>query len=254
MTAQLQAHSALISPDLKTTSLIVAEKFNKRHKDVLRAVYSLDVSRDFTERNFAPREEIRRHRTGATRKIWVEMTRDGFSLLVMGFTGRAAMGWKIKFLEAFNAMEAAIRTSAPVISPDCVVVSKSEWEKLKQAYNTRKQLIEGIDAQTIALRQVVMKLGFGVSWGEESSEPPKLSKAPEPPALPKPQPIRRFLSPPSPLLKQLHATGWTARDFAALHGWAPSTVCRAIAGQVNTELGRKMRRAVHRFLKERARA
>lgn len=37
------------------------------------------------------------------------LTRDGFSLLVMGFTGAAAVRWKIRYIEAFNALEAAVR-------------------------------------------------------------------------------------------------------------------------------------------------
>ncbi len=36
------------------------------------------------------------------------MNRDGFSLLVMGFTGAKALEWKLKYIEAFNAMERAI--------------------------------------------------------------------------------------------------------------------------------------------------
>ena len=38
----------------------------------------------------------------------VEMTRDGFTLLAMGFTGKAAMAWKVRFIEAFNLMEAEL--------------------------------------------------------------------------------------------------------------------------------------------------
>ena len=44
------------------------------------------------------------------------MNRDGFSLLVMGFTGKKALEWKIKYIEAFNAMEKALREqSAPAL-------------------------------------------------------------------------------------------------------------------------------------------
>ena len=39
-----------------------------------------------------------------------EMTRDGFTILAMGFTGKQAMEWKLKFLAAFNAMEQRIRS------------------------------------------------------------------------------------------------------------------------------------------------
>jgi Rha family phage regulatory protein len=40
------------------------------------------------------------------------MTRDGFSLLAMGFTGTKALHWKLRYIEAFNMMEAAIKSRA----------------------------------------------------------------------------------------------------------------------------------------------
>lgn len=50
---------------------------------------------------------------GATRRYKAyRITRDGFALLVMGFTGAKAMAWKIRFLEAFNAMEATLKAQA----------------------------------------------------------------------------------------------------------------------------------------------
>nr|WP_281803491.1 Rha family transcriptional regulator [Methylocystis echinoides] len=39
------------------------------------------------------------------------MTRDGFTLLAMGFTGEAALRWKLKYIDAFNRMEAELRGS-----------------------------------------------------------------------------------------------------------------------------------------------
>ncbi len=112
-----RADSALVSPKLKTTSLKVAKCFGKRHRDVLRDIRNLDIPDDFTMRNFAHREQIQQHRTGSTRQTIVEMTRDGFMILAMGFTGKAAMEWKIKYLQAFNAMEAALINQAPQIAP-----------------------------------------------------------------------------------------------------------------------------------------
>ena len=89
-----------------TTSLIVAEVFEKEHKDVLRAISNLECSPQFTERNFALSEYT--DPTGRKLPAY-RLTRDGFSFLAMGFTGKKAAAWKEKFLEAFNAMEAALR-------------------------------------------------------------------------------------------------------------------------------------------------
>lgn len=88
-----------------TTSLSVANVFNKRHSDILAQIREFPQD-DFTERNF-PLSEY----TDATgRKLpMYNLTRDGFSLLVMGFTGERAYKWKIEFIAAFNKMEAMIK-------------------------------------------------------------------------------------------------------------------------------------------------
>lgn len=92
-----------------TTSLIVAEAFEKEHKDVLKAISNLDCSEEFHKRNFAPMVYQAEIGSGAKREFPAyRLTRDGFAFLAMGFTGRKAAAWKEKFLEAFNAMEAAL--------------------------------------------------------------------------------------------------------------------------------------------------
>lgn len=88
------------------SSLVVADRFEKQHKDVLKAIRNLEIPDEFCERNFAPTSIDVLQPNGGTRKEPAfNMTRDGFSLLAMGFTGNKAMEWKIKFLDAFNLME-----------------------------------------------------------------------------------------------------------------------------------------------------
>lgn len=108
------AANALVSPDLKTTSLVISDRFGKRHADVLRSIDNLEIPSNFRERNFAFRESVDRSPFNGLpiRTRVATMTRDGFALVVMGFTGKKAMEWKIKFLEAFNAMEAELRVRA----------------------------------------------------------------------------------------------------------------------------------------------
>ena len=88
-----------------TSSLVVAKYFGKAHKDVLRAIKSLDCSELFNQRNFAPVEY--KDAKGEMRPAY-RLTRDGFAFLAMGFTGKKAAAWKETFLEAFNAMEKAL--------------------------------------------------------------------------------------------------------------------------------------------------
>ncbi|GAB5432209.1 MAG: hypothetical protein EpisKO_15790 [Epibacterium sp.] len=108
-TVPARPDAPLVDQHLKTTSLHIAEKFGKRHDDVLKRIRGLEVPDDFNARNFAAVEYT--DSKGESRPAY-ELTRDGFALLVMGFTGKRAMAWKIKFLEAFNRMEAQLRAPA----------------------------------------------------------------------------------------------------------------------------------------------
>lgn len=80
----------------------IAESFEKNHRDVLRAIDSLkeDV-RNFAQMFF---ETDTPDSYGRPQRTYL-MTRDGFTLLAMGFTGKAALEWKLKYIAAFNAME-----------------------------------------------------------------------------------------------------------------------------------------------------
>ena len=91
----------------------VAEVFEKEHKDVLKRTYTLGDQlylagqREWTERNFAPSSYT--DPTGRSLRCF-HMTRDGFSLLAMGFTGKRALEFKLGFIQAFNAMEDELRS------------------------------------------------------------------------------------------------------------------------------------------------
>lgn len=92
-----------------TTSLIVAEVFEKKHRNVLKAIENLECSPEFSQLNFELAEY--KDAQGKMRPAY-RITRDGFAFLVMGFTGKAAAVWKEKFLAAFNAMEKSLMRPA----------------------------------------------------------------------------------------------------------------------------------------------
>lgn len=107
------AELSVISGQVTTTSLHVAEHFGKLHKDVLKRINSLDCSADFRERNFAPTIQEVPGPNGALRKEPAfRMTRDGFTFLCMGFTGKQAAKWKEAYINAFNQMEAQLQPVA----------------------------------------------------------------------------------------------------------------------------------------------
>lgn len=81
-----------------TTSLVLAEKFHKRHDNVCRAIANLDCTDGFRLLNFEESNYI--DERGKQQRCYT-ITRDGFSFLAMGFTGREAAAWKEKFIAAF---------------------------------------------------------------------------------------------------------------------------------------------------------
>lgn len=92
-----------------TTSLAVAERFGKLHKDVLKRIASLDCSPDFHKRNFAPMIVRVTVGKGAVREEPAfRMSRDGFTFLCMGFTGKEAAKFKEAYINAFNQMESEL--------------------------------------------------------------------------------------------------------------------------------------------------
>ena len=91
-----------------TTSLKVAEVFHKRHDAVIRDIRKLkdNTPESFHAHNFVEMFNEVSGANGAIRKYpMYTMTRDGFTLLVMGYTGKDAMRFKLEYIEAFNAME-----------------------------------------------------------------------------------------------------------------------------------------------------
>jgi len=86
-----------------TSSRDVAKRFGKEHRNVMRDIENL-MSRDVLKIEHIFFETEAPDRYGRPQRIYL-MNRDGFSLLAMGFTGKEAVEWKLKYIEAFNAME-----------------------------------------------------------------------------------------------------------------------------------------------------
>ncbi|KOO15972.1 Rha family transcriptional regulator [Vibrio xuii] len=99
---------------VRTTSLKVAEAFNKRHDDVLRKLRNLDCSQEFIDRNFTGNEY--QDRRGRSLPLY-EMTKDGFIFQVMGFTGKRAAQIKEAYINAFNQMARQLRSAMPTLPP-----------------------------------------------------------------------------------------------------------------------------------------
>lgn len=89
-----------------TSSLKVAEVFEKGHQHVLRDIDNLKKDLSNFGQMFAEGAEPDSY--GRDRRVYY-LNRDGFTLLAMGFTGRKAMSFKVKYIDAFNRMEAELK-------------------------------------------------------------------------------------------------------------------------------------------------
>lgn len=115
MNALVQSHPPQVSIHgnrVTTTSKAVAEYFNKQHKNVLQKIEELkvDCHASWYGLNFQPIQIPIDLGMGRIRQDPAyELTRDGFTLLAMSFTGKQALAWKIAYIEAFNIMEAQLQ-------------------------------------------------------------------------------------------------------------------------------------------------
>lgn len=148
---------------LVTDSRQVAEHFGKQHKHVLEAIENIKAENSAVTKLFY--ETTYQAGTGKNYKMYL-MNRDGFSLLVMGFTGAKALEWKLKFLEAFNAMEKAIKT--PQITPNPHYRTRMIKTAVKDAADTATMIADtfGVKkpmAMTAAMQMVGKAYGVDMT-------------------------------------------------------------------------------------------
>lgn len=125
------------------SSLQVAENFGKQHKHVLEAIEKIRAENSAVTEMFY--ETTYKTGTGKNYKMYL-MTRDGFSLLVMGFTGKDALEWKIKYIQAFNAMEQQIKDGLPT-------TPEEKLDLLVEVAHNQKAKVEKIDERVTHLEK-----------------------------------------------------------------------------------------------------
>lgn len=103
---ELRPVVAELNGELRTTSHHVAEYFGKAHKNVLGRIRNLGCSEEFRRLNFKPSSYVNEQ---GKEQPQVEMTKDGFLLLAMGYTGPEAMRLKEAYIAEFNRMAAALQ-------------------------------------------------------------------------------------------------------------------------------------------------
>ena len=108
--ASLSPTVSLHSGRPATTSLEVAKFFGKRHDHVLRDIDALlsQLPENSLQPNFGETYQEQETPLGVKQVRLFILYRDGFMLLVMGYTGKKALGMKLAYIEAFNRMEAEL--------------------------------------------------------------------------------------------------------------------------------------------------
>jgi Rha family phage regulatory protein len=158
------------------SSLQVAEHFQKRHKHVLDAVQriSQETPDNFNRPNFRPVEYM--DAKGEQRPAY-NLTRDGFTLLAMGFTGRKALAWKLRYIEAFNAMEAELAARREADTADDVFQRRLSrlTAEIRAGLMRLAQRIEGrgahFDAVMRCYRALVEEITLDMPAGETVALP-----------------------------------------------------------------------------------
>lgn len=176
-----------------TSSKLVAETFGKRHSDVLRDIERVctQVPENFRERNFASASYEQEAAFGKKANKLYLLTRDGLTLLVMGYTGKEAMKFKLAYIEAFNAMEAQLKNQ-PAQLPLSTVADRRPlntivhtWaQKSDQKYSMCWKQVNSAFGLAKAAEFPAHWIPDAVAWVQE-----KIDSLPEKKALPLPSHI-----------------------------------------------------------------
>lgn len=138
-----------------TTSIKVAKYFKKEHSTVISEIENLDCSESFKNENFFKHLEKDNN--------YFTMTKDGFTFLVMGYTGKKASKFKEEYIKAFNRMEFLLYDKNTIKYKEVrnyeKSIQKTEMDKMKVSIpNITPRMY--MKANTIADKAVSIKFGY----------------------------------------------------------------------------------------------
>ena len=142
-----------------TNSKLVAEVFGKEHRNVVRDIKNL-IEGGVLKNEQTPMFEETTYINEQNKQSYPMfiMDQDGFTLLAMGFNGKKAMEFKLKYIEAFNAMKRQIEQSNPSVPQNYLEALKSlvkaEEGKQQLALENKKQ-----QEQILTISKANMELG-----------------------------------------------------------------------------------------------
>ena len=136
-----------------TNSYLVAEKFGKEHFHVVRDIRELKCSKEFHKSNFGLMFNIKELPNNGNRKDpYYVISKDGFTILAMGYTGELAMKFKEEYISAFNRMEEQLRNGSHIDLTkitrkdlaQMLLDSETELERLKEESRGKEQTISSM--------------------------------------------------------------------------------------------------------------
>ena len=153
--------------ELVVTSRQVAEDFEKMHKHILESI------RNLVDENSAVKSMFIESQFENRGKMYPEylLTRDGFSLLVMGFTGSKALQWKLKYIEAFNKMEQELKNPYVHLSKEVQAIFALDHKQQQLAVEV-KELKEGMPLFNVECKEIqaaVKRKGVEILGGKGSA-------------------------------------------------------------------------------------
>lgn len=138
-----------------TNSVLVAKKFGKEHKHVLDSIRKI-----MTAENSAVLQMFEQssylNEQNKLQPMFV-MTRDGFTLLAMGFTGKQAMEFKLDYIGAFNKMEETLKKTSITTLPDFTNPAEAAraWAHEYEQKQIEARRADAAEQQVFALSQEI---------------------------------------------------------------------------------------------------
>lgn len=192
--------------ELLANSRDVAAYFNKEHRHVLEAIdnllKSLAAENSATgDRAFVLRDFTDDTQPGRTFRSF-DMTRDGFTLLAMGFTGSKALRWKVAFIEAFNAMEAELRKRAA--APTIDLNDPAALRGLLLTYSEKAQELQAKVDELMPAKEKLNRIeaSVGSLCLTDAAKTLKVGR----------DQLTRFMSSRSWIYKRIGSSSWVARQ------------------------------------------
>lgn len=162
---------------LLVSSREIADNFEKQHKHVLEAIEEIKKGVAEKSADLFIESKYQHHQNKQWYKEYL-LTRDGFTLLAMGFTGPKALEWKLKYIEAFNKMEKQLSNPYEGLSKELqaiLMVDKKQQEQEKRIAAIENKMTVNYELAE-NLKSAISYRAVEILGGKDAEAYKKLSK------------------------------------------------------------------------------